>query len=56
MAEKVGKAAMTTICGTIPPFNANSSKNGNSTMAAVAAAHNELRADVNGKMAADLAP
>jgi hypothetical protein len=38
------------------PVWLNVSKNGNSTIAAVAAAHNPLKADVKGSIAADRAP
>ena len=55
--EKAGKKPTTAISLERPPSVPAAdrvSRNGSSTIAAVAAAHNPDKADVNGKMAADL--
>jgi hypothetical protein len=58
-AAKAGKMDTVTISATRPvvvPAEAKASTKGSSTIAAVAAAHSELKADVKGRIAADLAP
>ena len=57
--EKAGKKATTAISPVKlakVPVADRDSKKGNSTIAAVAAAHNPLKADVNGRIAEDRAP